>query len=69
MCNAQQTVNCLQHNYVTELNFLNKTLKYSSLSLGLCSFGFLHCIGSLIFTDVLGLPIGLSFKGRGLLDP
>jgi len=31
MCNAPQTLNRFQHNYVTELNFLNKTLKCSSL--------------------------------------
>lgn len=69
MCNALQTVNRFQHNYVTELNVLNKTLKYSNLYLGLCSFGFLHCVGHLFFTDVLGLLIGLCFKGLGLLDP
>lgn len=69
MCNAPQTVNRVQHNFVTELNLLHKTLKYNSLDLGLCSFGFLHSVGHQFFTVVLGLPIGLSFKGLGLLDP
>ena len=52
MCNVPQRVNRFQDNYVTELNVLNKTLKYSSLYLGLCSFGFLHCVGRLLFTDL-----------------